>query len=267
MSQIIWVNDKDIEVDVVSVSNTPTELEAWGAALTFDRETASLPGAIAGVAGPDARVGPRMVRIQTLLNATNLVTRDAELSKLTDLFPVDTLVELRFGDSPDKVLEGVVQAERSAAYAGELSFTYGAIYVGFDILCADGSKRDRFASCRVLGNFRKAIPLGNLPSAGIITINGSGSDPVITYRDAGGNTVGTMTLTVTLGADDRIVIDLYHKTIKRFDNGVETDAINTWTAGDWFVTDANDGDYATSSWPTLQCTLAGKYNYLKRWRN
>lgn len=110
-------------------------------------------------------------------------------------------------------------------------------------------------SSRVLGATRATLVLGTAPSTPIIRIMGSATNPVVTYRDAGGTAQRTITLTITLAATtDWIDLDMRTRKITKYLSGVVTNGYTTMstTSNFPFAFDPQDGDFFTSAWPTLE---------------
>jgi phage-related protein len=92
----------------------------------------------------------------------------------------------------------------------------------------------------------KDLPLGNAPVRATVQVTGSGTF-TLTYKEFGGATRGTMTIT---GASAPVDIDMDAQTIT--DSG--GNAAEYLTAGDFFEYDPDDGDdiFGTPDWPTLE---------------
>lgn len=270
MAETIYVNDHDLEADLGLTDVSITELNGWGAGIEYRRTMTAIPGAFGATAAPDSAMQPRRLRITARLDAGAVASRDAELSELLDAFT--GLVEMRFGDSIDKVLEALVDTESSVGESG-ISFVNPELLVTLDLVCPDPAKRDRYLqSIAGAAAARVSIPLGTLPSHGVIYIMGAATNPTLTYRDSGGNSIQTMAFTVTLGTTEYLAIDLTLKTVKKYTAGVESDALSTWTGGSpsggFIVPDPQHGSYASSSWPTLETSTGSlHYAYHRRWRS
>lgn len=112
---------------------------------------------------------------------------------------------------------------------------------------------------------RYTVPLGTAPSAPIIRVMGSATTPTLTYRDAGGASVWTLTL-ATLASDEYLDIDMGTGKVTFVDSGVTSNGLSKITAGDFpWGLDPQDGDYGTAAWPTVEIS-AGSAEILW-WRN
>jgi len=100
---------------------------------------------------------------------------------------------------------------------------------------------------------RYTVPLGTAPSSPIIRIMGSATNPVLTYRDAGGTSRRTLTFTATLTSSEYLDVDMRRGRIQRVTSGVAANGIGLLTAGNFpWALDPQDGDFTTSSWPTVE---------------
>jgi hypothetical protein len=85
---------------------------------------------------------------------------------------------------------------------------------------------------------------------------GTATNPVVTYRNANGETEGAITCGVTLGANDYLSIDMDARTLTKYTDGVSSNGLSLISAGTFFDLDPAHGDPAFSAWPTL-ATSAG----------
>lgn len=104
------------------------------------------------------------------------------------------------------------------------------------------------------------IPLGTAPSGGLVRIaapawSANVTNPVLTYRNAAGVTLQTLTFSTTLVAGtDYLEIDLDRQTVIEVQAGVVRNAIGDLSAGEFFVLDPMDGDPLAASYPSLAAT-------------
>lgn len=119
--------------------------------------------------------------------------------------------------------------------------------------CPDAYWRDAEPQLKAIAATatRYTLPLGTAPSTPIIRIM-NGATPTLTYRDAGGVAQATMVF-ATVGANDYLDIDMRLQRITKYSSGVASNGRSQLTSGDFpWAFDPQDGDYATSSWPTLE---------------
>lgn len=278
MSQLVYVNEKDLEADVctstVVLRRPPSN---WSAGIQWQRNSVQIVGSMAGASAQKATAQPRDIDIDLHIKATTAAIRDSDVALMLSLFKQDDLLELRVGDNTEKVCEGFLLDHSLTVQDPSTAFQSFHAYLSLRVRCLNPSKRDRYVRAIGFGSARTAIPLGTLASYGKIYIMGSASDPTITYRDAGGNVVQTMAFTVTLGATEYLEIDtdVLKKTIKKYTAGVAGTleagaALRTGgtPAAGWIVVDERHGSYPLSLWPTLEVSSgAGLYVYHRRWDN
>lgn len=129
--------------------------------------------------------------------------------------------------------------------------------------CRDAYWRDADWTSQALGATRKTLALGTAPSTPMIWIVGSAVNPVLNYRDAGGTIQKTMTFTVTLAAtNDWLNIDMRIGKITKYVSG----ATSVFApSGDFtWAFDPQDGDYSTSTYPTLEVTAGAGIAYWQK---
>jgi len=114
---------------------------------------------------------------------------------------------------------------------------------------------------------RYAVPLGTAPSTPVIRIMGAATNPVLTYRDAGGASVRSITFTATLTSSEYLDIDMRRGRVQRVTSGTAANGIGLITGGDFpWALDPQDGDYGTSSWPTVEVSAGtGEVLWYRRW--
>ena|SRR3990167_8080683 len=107
-------------------------------------------------------------------------------------------------------------------------------------------------------NTPSTLPLGTAPSTPIIHIKGTVTNPVLTYMDASGTTVKTLTPTVVLAVNtDWLEIDMRTGLMTKYSSGVASNI--TSFSGDFpWAFDPQDGDWATSQWPLLKCSFLAR---------
>jgi hypothetical protein len=116
----------------------------------------------------------------------------------------------------------------------------------------------------VAGN-TPALPLGTGPMRPVITLTGAVTNPVITWKNNAGATVGSLTLTVIMIAGDVLIVDSDLKTIKL--NGVNR--LDLLTAGDFFTFDPADPQYQAPYGTFTVAPAPGtstSTSYRKSWR-
>jgi hypothetical protein len=266
MSQVIYVNGADIEADLGLTECWLTEISNWGAATNYERGSVAIPGEYHSWASPIATATRQPLRLSFIVKATTVAGLDAQLATILDHFT--GLLEIKTADAADKVLDAYVTAETSSQVSDGSPFMIPWRRVSLD-LAAIEPKRDAYAQSVAVNasSGRESIPLGTLPSVGRLLVLGSATTPVVSYRDAGGTLIGSMTF-ATLGSTVYLDIDLKLKTITKYTAGVASNGLADWTAGDFFTLDPGRGSYAMGGWPTLDITSGtAMLIYERRWRS
>ena len=111
-----------------------------------------------------------------------------------------------------------------------------------------------------------ALPLGTAPSTPIFWMSVPATNPIITYMDASGTAVKTLTPTVTMVANtDWLQIDMRTSLMTLVQSGVSSN-VTAFTGDFPWALDPQDGDWSTSQWPLLKstriCRIAWWKNYL-----
>jgi hypothetical protein len=258
---IIWVNNADLEADLGLTQCSLSGIENWGAATSYGREMASFPGGYNSFLVPEATVQRAPIRLSFVVRADTMAALDTQVNTLLGHFT--GLLEIRTSDAEDKIIEGVVTGESSSAVSsGDYPFLLSWRRITLDI-AVPNPKRDQYLTSQAFGTSPVEIDLGTLPSVGIIRIMPA-TTPIVTYKDAGGNTIGSMTF-ATVGATVYLDVDLLYKTITKYTAGVSSNGLADWTAGDWFIPSPEHGD-ATGK-PTLTISSGSAlYLHNRRYR-
>jgi hypothetical protein len=224
-----------------------------------DREWVQLvvPGD-AGVlfAPPVQEKGRKLTLTGGLWTAANTIAaREAAEDALKDALRAGMLRLVRTSDSGlSRLIEGVAAGVQTKPVEHPLNGLGSAVTIAF--LGRDAYWRDLEPLLRALPatGVRYPLPLGTAPSTPVIRLM-AGTNPVLTYRDAGGAAVRSMTFTASLAATDYLDIDMRYRTITRVNSGapVATSGLSLLTAGDFpWAFDPQDGDYLSATWPTLE---------------
>lgn len=129
------------------------------------------------------------------------------------------------------------------------------------ILCPDPTWYDVTGQLIRFAATASPIPLGTAPSGGVIRVaapswSANVVDPVITYLNAAGVALKTLSFTGTLTAGtEYLEVDLDRQTVVEVSSGSRANAIG-WlsTSGEFFALDPMDGDVLNSSYPQLKVT-------------
>jgi hypothetical protein len=223
------------------LSPTPRSLTAN----TLHRRSGVFPALLRSAA-------PRVLGIKGTLTATSLANRRTAERQIADLV---------YGGEATITVDDGTTALQTTGVATALSIVpFGvslaplALRIEAEFTCPDPTWRESEPTSQILGATRQTLALGTAPSTPIIRIMGSATNPVLTYRNAGGTAIKTCTFTVTLAAaDDWLDIDMRTGLCVLSDNAVTSNGLSYLSAGDFpWAFDPQDGDYGTSAWPTLE---------------
>jgi hypothetical protein len=196
------------------------------------------------------------------------VLRDRLLSGMATWTYVDDV-------TPPRYLTGVASEPSVTPRGGSGVHPYSAVAsdIAVTVSCQEAFWQATEPTIRAIpaAATRYDLPLGSAPSAFVLRIMGAATNPVVTYRTAGGTVVWTLTFTVTLVAtNDYLELDGTTGRIWKYASGVKTDGIALLTGGqqDWGVRglDPQDGDSTTSAWPTIELSAGtGELSWRKAW--
>lgn len=239
---VMWLNNRAIgEVHA---------LEGWADGIQYDRESVPVADLLGHFPALSATAQPRTIRVTLWVGDETLDSRYPALDELDAL--TRGLCEIRFSDSPDRVARGIVTRKATQAFASDASWVDGSadILRTLEIVCHSPVKVARYGSVVGLSTSRTPVPLGTLPSGGLLLLYGT--DQTVTYRGASGEPLATMGFTFT-PSNSHLEIDLTRQMVTEVeDDGTRTNAADALTSGDFFALDPGDGDYVAGSWPTLE---------------
>jgi hypothetical protein len=261
-----WFND----VDVATLGFTVVDLSGHADAVELPRDYVPIPGRAGGIMARHAEVPSRIIVMDLGLFRTTLEARREAFRNLEALCA--GLVRLRFADAPDQYVEGVlVRAPKRAASPHHRVPWWTAaapdMMVTLEFVCPTPAYFAVAETVVALSATPAALPLGTLPSGGVVDI-GPCTNPVLTYRDAASTTKATMGFTLTVATGDLLRVDLTEMRVTRRIAGVWSAAQALHTSGAWFYPSPLDGNYALNVWPTLALSSgAGTYTYRRAWRS
>ncbi len=261
MRTALWINDYPVSRLGLHVER----VEGWADLPTFTLVAESVPGraGLVVLAGQAGAVAAREVLVSGALVRPTASALPGARRQLLALAGAG-LVELRIVDAPEVVLAGYLT--RCILGGFDRQFRANGLRVALTFTCPDPRALSRCATVVALTTSPAACPLGTAPVAPVIRIFGAATNPVLTYRTAGGVSRQTMGFTITLASTDYLEIDCEAKTVLKSVSGTVTNAIDTLTSGDFPTLDPHDGDYLLSSWPTLEVSAgAGEAAYRQAW--
>lgn len=247
-------------VDLSTLGFQVTNLFAWRDGPVREYESVQVPGRIESAVSDCAVVEPRTLQVRGLVYGDTAAERVTNARKIVAAVSGDRT--LRFGDAAQTIatrFRGHQMAPIAAA--DEFRANVGTVLT-LDFLCPENAYRDASSSVINLSASPTAIPLGDLPSGGVVRIDGPATNPKIVYRTSMGAEVASIELTASLGSGGWIEVDLDKC---RITTSLATNPMMLMTGGKWFRLSHTHGNYATSSWPTLEITSGtGSLTYVKR---
>lgn len=271
MPASILVNGQDLSTIGVYVAFAP----GLGDAPDRSVETHQLLGRAGSLLSGPVRHGPGVVVLEGSIDpAARTVAALEEARRVAkDLFTSGP-VSLVFTDTAGVVkrFEGLRARFRSSPRLNKQHVLATQVAdFSVSVVCPSPFARDLEPTILAMptAGTRYPVALGTAPSG--FKARATVSNPVFTYRTAGGVPVWTLTITKTATAsEDWFDLDATTARIWYYDNGVRSDALAAeyLTGGqvDWpRPLDPQDGDYATSQWPTLECSVANAELLYWRW--
>lgn len=273
-SGLLFVNDRDLYADFSFVVTD---------------QLAGFPGMIGSASrdvqlsdGPEmqgAILDPRLIRrtpgkatVRGYLSTTTPALALAALDALRGLVMSGGEVAVRTGYATDRFCYAVCDSFDGSSYVGE--DLNGRVSVAMSFVVKDGVALRLQPDGYALTTGRTPCPIGTAESYPVITVHGGGAalaNPVITVRNAAGDVVQTMGFTVSLGANDELLVDcargLY---VTRLTVGVPSDAASTWSSGDVPVLRPYDGFPENGIYPSVELSSSagvaqGDITYTRRW--
>jgi len=270
MSWVMSINGRTL----AALGMSARSLEGWLDGHTITRDATALPGVLGVVPHQLSVSASRQIRVTCNLPVTSLLDRAAKLADVQDA--IASLCTLRFADTPGRVVRALAGPLVVASIAPNISMTPTAasLVLVLTFTAYDTASYDEEPRVVSLTTTPGALPLGTLPSTGIVQLSGAWStgDPrTLTYRSLNGIAYGALTLTPptgqSLSASEFLEIDLSRQYCTKVGNtGVRTNAYAWKSGGAWFVPDPSDGSRAASAWPTLAVSAGvGLFLYRRAW--
>ena len=261
----MWINGRDLTDDSWQLVG----LTGWMAGFSAPRGVTALPN-IGGVVPATQRTAePRTITLTWRRDLTALSDRDAALATLQDRLSGKLWV--RFNDATTRVVRCVAGPVSVSPASPHAVFSVATIEASVALIAYDGASYDTEPEIRALATTATEIPLGTLPSAGILTWGGAWTATTartLILRDAGGVVRCTMTVTAptgeSLASTDFLEIDLVRRYITKVTSaGVRTNEYDWYTSGGWPVLDPAFQDRANTRYATLEIS-AGTAQILYR---
>jgi phage-related protein len=264
----VWINDIDLADYGFILGADPKHASSPD----FTDATAPLLGAL----GPTWLGEPVQAGSRKLLVSGYIVTASAALYRQN----VDALKAIatsgaprvRFADRPDQEFRDArVLSISVAPRAAILTNLAGDVTIAFDV--ADPLRYDVNPQGIALSPARASLPVGTAPSPPLIILHGGGAsltNPLLTYRNAAGDSQQTMGFTGVLGASDYLIVDCVQTQVTKSVSGAQSDALSWWTSGDFLTMRPTDGWWELSEYPTLELSASagapcGVATYARAW--
>lgn len=261
----------DIRVNGVSLSQRygfyPDSVGGWLGNVDMVSPSVSVRGRDGGMSLPTTVTDGRIVRISGTMRHDSASDRRGAERELADMVrSARVRIVVDDGLSGAMQIEGRLHSLVTVPFGPSL--TPLASRITMEFRCHDEPYwRDVEPMTRAIAAAatRYTIPLGTAPSSAIVRVMGSATTPVVTYRDAGGAVVFTMSITLTLASTEYVDLDMRRGKITKFASGAPT-GIHIGTGTFPFALDPQDGDYATSAWPTIEIsTGSAEVVWWRRW--
>lgn len=268
-SSIITLNGYDLDTDLGLI---PTTLPGFLGSEPRSLVTLDIPGQ-PGVtdAGVTPRIGAKILTINAMVKASSETTLYATLDRAKQAAGRG-ICEIKGPYSTTRAWYGTLQPFSAEAFMPTQLNGWANVTLAF--LCQSPFMVDTAPSTLSFGSTAVDVPLGTAPSRGrdqwsaIIEIVGAATTPTLTWKNASGDTLGTMAFTYSPSAGDSISVDLGRKLVTRTVAGVRSNAFSYVTAGYfWSDLSADDGDYYTSAWPKVSVSSgSGSLFYFRHWK-
>lgn len=260
MSEVAYINDAPLTDLGLYVTAHPR----WLSSAAYSFPVATLPGSMGGIASDVATVEPMGFSITARLVPASLTAREEAINAVQQR--LKGLLEVRYADQPDKVLEGWLDSVEVEPQAAGQGFVDPGLLVALNFRSARPYKRDRYGRAVAFGSTRTEVKLGDLPSAGLVRIMGAATNPVLTYRGTNGEALKTLGFTITLNSTDFLEVDLGKRTIYKSVSGTRTRVDSVRTSGYFFNLDPHDGTPEFDDFPTLEVSAgSGLITYHRNW--
>lgn len=268
---IVWINERDVATDFAFAV---TGLSGWPGGLGAAPRSNPLLG------GPEmhgAILDPRLMTRQPgraslsgIILGTSTATALAYLDALKQLCG-EGEVAVRTAYATERYVLAILDQHDGVAYMP--SALNGLVSVTLTFSVKDGCAFRVTPDGLGLSTARTSCPIGTVVSAPVITIHGGGAvftNPTITVRNAAGDSVQTMGMTFSGGADDALIIDSARARISKSASGTITDGASYWTSGDFCLLRPCDGWVESEAYPSIELSSAtgtaqGSVVYVRRY--
>ncbi|MBY0490631.1 MAG: hypothetical protein K2R93_12385 [Gemmatimonadaceae bacterium] len=249
-------------------------LSGWMEGPMMNRSLTALPQVLGSVPAGFATASPRQIECTFRIDAAGLSEREAKMATVQDALA--GLLLLSFDDHPTRLIRAVATSIVATGITERAILIVPSFTVTIRFVAWDPASYDEEPSVISFGSAPKPIPMGTLPSPGVVFITGAlsaGSSRTLTYRSFNGIAYGSLTLTPpsspaeSLGANDWLEVNLLRRTIIKCTSGGTRASVYHWkTAGAWFTLEPADSFRTSSIYPTLAIDSgAASYVYRRAW--
>jgi len=253
---VLTVDGNDLATDLGLIIDS--RISGWRDMMGVQRKFTRVPDKIAQQQlTVQVQPAPRRLIVRGILEATTVAALNTNRDTLKYRLNLGELT-VTFDDEPTRYYKAYPDGPNPIQVTGiHPALTQLAEEVAISLVCYD--PRQYEISATSVGPFTAdtAHALGTAPVGASFAV--SGTTFTLTYKDSGGLTVQTFTITSATGTSP-LTVDMENQTV--LDNfGVKQDQF--LTGGDFFLLDPNDGDYEASSWPTVACASSVTSTYNK----
>lgn len=270
MAGPIWIDDVDLSTlgfqvvrstgldDAIPLEPTVVEVPALGH---------DIEASIYGVQRP--RTVTLRLRFRTSDSAALLAAMHGLRART-----VNRIVRLRHAQRPGQEL--VARCKSSPVETGRVRWVAPFSWEPtLEFVALDPMYRD--TSDQVSGfGVATALPMGTADALPVVLFTAAGAavtNPEYRVRDSSGVQVGRVAFTAVVANGDALEVDAAAGTIRKRVSGVWSNARDLVPIGQVIpILRASDGDWLTSSWPTIESgatagavNLAGSISYRRRW--
>jgi hypothetical protein len=245
-------------------------LSHWADGPAYQRGTTALPNVLGVVPAAFATTATREIECTFRVQAASLSEREAKLAAIHD--GLAGLVTLAFDDHPTRLIRAIVSRIAVIGVTERVVLIVPSFLVVVTFLAMDSSAYDEEITPISFGATPVPIPMGTLPSPGVVFITGAlsaGVSRTLTYRSFNGIPYGALTITPpaspaeSLGANDWLELNLIRRTLIKVAAGVRTSVYHWKSSGAWFSPEPADSYRPANAFGTLS-TDSGAAVYLYR---
>ena len=238
-------------------------VEGWYATPGAAVEHVAVHGRAGGFKVASGSPQGRLLNVSASVRGTTVALRNTYLDQVKDFLSSGILTISRFDDVA-RVVVGTLEGRIEVPTPGKNLVAK----LSFAVRCESAWLSNVQLTLRALvaAATRYTVPLGTAPSAPIIRLRGT--NPVLTYRDAGATIRKSMTFTLTMAAGDYLEIDMGLVKIRKSVSGTITNGRSTLTSGDFpWALDPRDGNQLAGVSPTVETSVGtGLVIYQKEWQ-